>query len=96
MVERKCSSCGHWNKAEDYCVNCGAAVSPEAVEKERDRIRKEKMGEEKPSLLDVYREKAQTSKNPFVRIGFQILYSLAVFVGLIGAFLAWLTAMANA
>lgn len=95
MIERKCLQCGTWNKDEDECLNCGNALSPKAIEAEKEAIRKAQ-DPEKPSLLDVYLEKAKKSKYWAVRVGYRILYSIAVFVGLLGALVAWMAALANA
>ncbi len=95
MIERKCLQCQTWNEAEDYCKNCGEALSPKALDKKREeRLAAEEAARE-PTKLEIYQERAKNSKYLLVRIAYHIVYSIFLFIGAIGAFLAWLTAMAN-
>ena len=96
MVERKCLNCNTWNKDEDYCINCGSPISPKAIDKQKaDELAKIEANKV-PSKIEIYQEKARNSKYLIVRAGYYVVYSIFVFLGAIGAFLAWLAAMANA
>lgn len=96
MIERKCTSCKTWNKDEDYCTNCGASLSPKAIDKQKAQKRKEEEAKLVPSKLDVRLEKMKNSKNLFVRGTYQIIHGVTIIMAAFGAFLAWLVAMANA
>ncbi|MEX1003253.1 MAG: hypothetical protein WDZ35_14130 [Crocinitomicaceae bacterium] len=96
MIERKCLSCGVWNKGEDYCTNCGAALSPKALDKERTEQRLKEEAAIPLSKSEIWMKKAKNSKWLLVRWGYHLMYSITVIAGLIGAFLAWLVAMSNA
>jgi methionyl-tRNA synthetase len=95
MVERKCSNCGTWNTTEDYCKNCGAAVSPAAVNKEKIRKREEEEANKEPSNFDLFLERMKTSKYLLVRMAYKVMYGITMVAGAIGAFFAWMVAMAN-
>jgi len=96
MIERKCSNCGTWNNDEDYCKSCGTALSPKALDKQKTEQLKKEAAAIPPSKVDVFLEKAKTSKYLVVRIGYYIFYSIFLVLGAFGAFIAWLAAMANA
>ncbi|MBD3635861.1 MAG: hypothetical protein HUJ25_00855 [Crocinitomicaceae bacterium] len=96
MIERKCLNCGTWNKDEDYCVECKKPLSPKALDKEKEIQLRQEQKEAKPSKMEVYLNRARSSRYLLVRWGYYALYSLFVFVGLMGAVVAWMAAMANA
>ncbi|UKN02146.1 hypothetical protein K6119_01270 [Paracrocinitomix mangrovi] len=96
MIERKCTKCGTWNNDEDYCKKCDAPLSPLAIDKEKERIKKEKEAQQVPSKLDVLSEKAKNSKYWIVRVAYRIVYGMALVAGLFGAFMAWMAALSNA
>ena len=95
MIERKCLKCNTWNEAEDYCNKCGEALSPKALDLEREKRLAAEEAAREPTKLEIYQERAKNSKYLLVRIGYYIVYSIFMVIGGIGAFLAWLTAMAN-
>lgn len=92
MVERKCLSCGTWNKSEDFCSNCGAAISPKELEKIEDAKREALRKNQPKDKLDILLDKAKHSKYWFVRATFYILYSVAFIVFAIGSFVTYLVA----
>lgn len=96
MVERKCLNCNHWNKAEDYCLNCGAPISPKAIDALKEQERKEREIEEGPSKMEIYLEKARSHPNFFKRWGYKFIYSAGLIATLFAAFMAWMAALANA
>ncbi|MCB9224041.1 MAG: hypothetical protein H6582_07705 [Crocinitomicaceae bacterium] len=96
MIERKCTKCGTWNKDEDHCTSCGAALSPKAIDQEKEIKRKEEEANKQPSKFDLFLEKSKNSKFWIVRVGYYIMYSVTLIVGAFGAFVAWMVAMANA
>ena len=95
MLERKCLACNVWNNDEDYCLNCKEPISPLALDKAKEEKRKIALASMPVSKLDVLLEKAKTSKYLIVRMLYFTFYSVFLLIGGIGAFLAWLTAMAN-
>ena len=95
MIERKCLSCKVWNKDEDYCTNCGEPLSPKALDKLRDERLAEEEANRPPTLLEKYKAKAQNSRYLIVKISFYMVYGTLLFIGGLGAFMAWLTALAN-
>lgn len=92
MIERKCLSCGTWNKAEDFCTSCGAAISPKELEKIEEAKREEIRRNTPQDKLDEILEKAKNSKYWFVRFGFYILYSVALVIFGIGSFITFIVA----
>ena len=95
MAQRKCPNCSHWNIGKDYCEKCEAALSADAISKEREaRLIQEE--ENKPKdKTDIWIEKIKNHKYLFVRISFQILYSIwAIFMAFVG-FFVWLTIGSN-
>ena len=95
MIERKCLSCKTWNNEEDYCKNCGEALSPKALDVKREKRLADEEAAKVPSKVDVYLEKAKHSKYFLVRIVYYIVYSIFMIIGGLGAIMAWLTALAN-
>lgn len=95
MIERKCPHCGSWNGNEDYCKNCGEAISHEVLEK----IRYEKLTQEAqnkpPDKFDLFAAKLKNHRFFLLRWVYQIGYSIGMVFAAIGAFLAWMVAMAN-
>ena len=96
MIERKCLACGTWNKDEDLCINCSNPISPSAIITAKEKKRKEEDDAKiPPSKLDIYLEKAKNSRFLIIRLGYYIMYSIVMFIGAIGVFLAWMAALAN-
>lgn len=94
-IERKCSSCKQWNKDEDYCAHCGALLSPEILEKQREQLREERRKSIPPSKLDLFLERWENSRFLALRIIYKILYYTSVAFIAIASFFAWLAASPN-
>ena len=93
MIERKCSDCGTWNKGEDFCQNCNAALSPKEVIKAEDIVREKKRIKEVPvDKLDVWLKKQKNSKYLIVRIGYYVFGGVWFIVMGVASFFAYLTA----
>ena len=95
MIERKCPKCKHWNNAEDYCNQCNEPLSPLAIDKFKEDKKRIEEANKIPDKFDLFLESMKTSKYLLIRWAYHLLYSVFVVIGAIGAFLAWLTAMAN-
>lgn len=95
MIERKCLTCGTWNKAEDYCISCKAPISPKALDLKKQKEIEEEERLKVPSKTEVFLEKMKTSNYFLVRMVYYIFYSVFMVIGAFGAFLAWMAAMAN-
>lgn len=94
-IERKCLNCGTWNKANDFCTNCGSSISPQQITKERIEAREKEKREEKPSGVNVFLKKLKKSKNPFIKVTYYVLASLwAVYMFLLASVL-YLSAVSN-
>ena len=88
--------CGTWNKDEDFCTNCNQAIShKEIVKIEQEQKRIEEANKPKDKF-DLFAERLKTHDNVFYRILYKIGYSITLFFGVIGGFLAWVVAMVNA
>lgn len=94
-TERKCPSCGTWNKDEDYCTNCGALISPKIIEEKREEAREERRNSIPPTKLDLFLERWKNSKYLLLRIIYQIVYAISVTFIAIASFFAWLAASPN-
>ncbi len=95
MIERKCLSCGTWNQNEDFCKQCGNPISPLEINR-ADAFRKKLIEEQKPKdAFDRFAEKLKNHRYLTIRIFYKIGYSITVLFGAIGAFFAWIVAMAN-
>lgn len=95
MIERKCLNCGTWNKNNKFCIQCNEAVSPEEIEKIEIRKKRQEEANKPKDKFDLFAERLKTHKSPIVRFIYQIGYSVSVIFGAIGAFFAWMVAMAN-
>lgn len=93
-VERKCPNCHTWNNDDDYCVSCGTLLSPTLIEKKREEQR-ENERYRPPTAFDKFIERWKNSRFWFLRILYQILYSIGVIFITIASFFAWLTAAPN-
>lgn len=93
-IERKCSSCGHWNIGNIASCNfCNAPISPNNIIETRanQRVVEE---EQKPlDKIDVYLKKLKNHPNIFVRIPFLIMYSTWVIFMLITSALVYIVAL---
>ena len=95
MIERKCLNRGTWNNDEKYCTNCGSPIDPKEIKRlddEKKRIEEENKPKDK---FDLFVEKMKNHQSIFVRILYKIGYSIGMVFTAIGAFLAWMVAMAN-
>lgn len=87
-LERKCLYCNTWNKANDFCINCGKAISPAQLNKERLIEKTEKDKQNVPTKFDLFLAKIKTNTNPFIKIVYYILASVwAVYVLILGIIL---------
>jgi methionyl-tRNA synthetase len=92
-VERKCPSCGTWNKKEvDYCTNCGHLISPEIIQEKEAEEQKRKILLRKPGVLDRWFESFAQSKNPLVKLVYYILYSVWIVFSAIVGFVLYMVA----
>lgn len=93
-VERKCPSCGTWNKELDYCSKCGTVLSFELIEEEREKVR-EKRRYRPPSQFDRFIQRWKTSEYLFLRVTYKIVYAIGFAFFAIASFFAWLAASPN-
>jgi len=91
-IERKCSNCGQWNGAEDYCKKCNSPISIKVIEA-IETVEKKRIEAKKPEdKFDIWLNKVRHHRFFLIRFIFYIFYSVwIVFMG-IGSFVAWLTA----
>ena len=95
MIERKCLSCGTWNNDEDYCKNCNNPIKPSLI---RDIAYQSQIDAEKnkpKSKFDLFVLATKNHHYLLVRIIYKIVYSISMVFAAIGAFFAWMLAMAN-
>lgn len=95
MIERKCLSCGTWNKEEDHCTNCGNAISPKEIVKVETQRKRREEANKPPDKFEVIAERMKNHNYFFIRILYKIGYSIGLVFAGIGAFMAWIVAMAN-
>ncbi len=95
MIERKCLNCGTWNTTEDRCKNCETAVSQLEIDRVKARERRLIEAQKPKDAFELFKEKLQNHRYLFVRIIYKIGYSIAFLFGAIGAFFAWMIALAN-
>ena len=88
MIERKCKQCGHWNKDEDFCQSCGAALSPKAIDREKQATKKP----QGPSLPEQLLNKAREANYVILKLFYYSVYGITLAVISIGAFIAWFIA----
>lgn len=91
-VERRCLSCGTWNKDNDYCSSCNAPLAPEIIKEIKETERLEKIANQPPDKLDIFVEKWKNHKFFVVRLSFMICYSIWTVFMAIGGFFTWLAA----
>lgn len=94
-VERKCSSCGNWNRDNDYCATCGNPISPRVIEQIREKAREEERLKIPPTKLDVFIHKWKNSRFLPLRWLYKILYTIAFIFFAVASFFAWLAATPN-
>ena len=95
MIERKCLHCGIWNTIEDCCKSCGQPISQREIDRV-EALEKRAIELEKPKdAYQLFAEKLKNHRYLFVRIIYKIGYSITLVFGLIGAFFAWMIALAN-
>lgn len=95
MIERKCLSCGTWNKDEDHCTNCGNPISPEQIIKVETKRKKEEEANKPKDKFDLFAERMKNHESPFMRFIYKVGYSIGMVFAAIGGFFAWMVAMAN-
>ena len=95
MIERKCLNCGTWNTTEDCCNNCGSPVSQREIDRVSQKEKRLIESQKPKDAFELFTEKLQNHRYLFVRIIYKIGYSIAVVFGAIGAFFAWMIALAN-
>jgi methionyl-tRNA synthetase len=96
MIQRKCRNCGTWNDEEDYCKSCQSSLSPLALEKEKDALRKQEEETRTPSNFELWLGRIENHKFFLVRLFYKILRSIGIIFTFFGVFFAWLAALANA
>lgn len=86
-IERKCSSCGKWNNgAIENCIFCDAPISPKKIIETREKERKASEANEPLGKIDIYLKGLKEHPNFFIRILFNIVYSVwVVFMLIISA-----------
>lgn len=88
--EKKCPSCGHWNKGDlSKCGECHSHLDKNVILKEE---REKKFGKpkvEKPSWLENYLRRTENTTNPLVKIGrFFVLARWFTYMGIL-TFIIW-------
>jgi hypothetical protein len=91
-VERKCSKCATWNKAEDHCTNCGNLINPVIFAQVKHEEREEAIRNLPPTKLDIFIEKWRNHNNFIVKGTFYIFYSIWIVFMAIGGFFTWISA----
>ncbi len=92
---KKCPKCNFMNVNNDVCEKCGEILSYKKKQELREQkmlqeqIIKLKQEKEQPSFI----ERMKTNRFFLVRVIGYILYSAVVVISVIGAGIAWLTAM---
>ena len=94
-TERKCPTCGTWNKDEDYCTQCGTVLSPQLIEEKREEEREQRRNSIPPSKIDLFLKKWEHSNFLLLRILYKIVYGVTVAFIAIASFFAWLAASPN-
>ena len=94
-VERKCPSCNHWNKNEDYCSKCGTVLSPQIIEQKREEEREFRRQSTPKTSFDEFIEKWENSRFWILRIIYKILYTIWAIVMGIAFLFAYLTIGSN-
>ena len=88
-MERKCPSCGTWNNDNDFCKQCGMAISPKELEKLEVVKRQTFSDKVKKTMVDKGFIRFKNSKNPFLRELYKILYGFWVVYMAIISFILW-------
>ncbi|MFT5824305.1 MAG: putative membrane protein YvbJ [Crocinitomix sp.] len=95
MIERKCLSCGTWNKEEDNCTNCGNPISQKEIIKVETKKKRLEEANKPKDKFELFAERLKNHKYFFMRVIYKIGYSIGMVFATIGAFIAWGVAMAN-
>ncbi|MDG1913792.1 MAG: hypothetical protein P8I55_04280 [Crocinitomix sp.] len=95
MIERKCLSCSTWNKDEDHCTNCGNPISPTLIAKIETQRKQKEEANKPPGKLKVLADHMKNHKYFVMRAIYRIGYSIGMLFAALGAFFAWMVAMAN-
>lgn len=95
MIERKCLACGTWNNDEKFCKNCGNPIAPEEIERIEQKKKEIEEANKPKDKFDLFAERLKTHRLLVVRIIYKIGYSIGMVFAAIGAFFAWMVAMAN-
>ncbi len=95
IIERKCLNCGTWNKNEDFCTNCNHAISPKEIDRIQTKQKRIEEANKPKDKFDLLAERLKNHRYLFYRLIYKIGYSIGLFFAAIGAFLAWMVAMAN-
>lgn len=93
-IQRKCPSCGTWNKANSHCVNCNALLDPVLIQVEESNSRKPTWTK-KETAFDRFILKWQNHPFAPLRWLYKILYTIGVVFFAIASFFAWLAASPN-
>ena len=94
-VERKCLKCQTWNKDNDFCINCGAPISPVSIEKKREQEREKLKKPIVPSKFTKFLEIWKNSRFLPLRWLYYIFYSIAFVFFSIASFFVYLSVAGN-
>ena len=92
MIERKCRECNQWNDDRDFCIKCGAALSPKA----REAKKQANIIPEGPSIPEQLLAKARNARFLVLKFMYYSAYGILILFISIGGFIAWFTAVAAA
>jgi len=95
MIERKCLNCGTWNTIEDCCKTCGKPISQREIERVDAREKRIIELQKPKDAFQLFAEKLKNHRYFLVRVIYRIGYSITLVFGVIGAFFAWMIALAN-
>ncbi|NOQ73083.1 MAG: hypothetical protein GQ574_13845 [Crocinitomix sp.] len=95
MIERKCLSCGTWNKEEDHCSKCGNPISPKEIIKVETKKKKLEEANKPKGKFELFTERMKNHKYFLIRVFYKIGYSIGMVFAALGGFFAWMVAMAN-
>lgn len=91
-TERKCGNCGEWNTVS-VCTSCGSELDPKKIRVQKIRAVQEEKKLEPKLKMDIFFAKWKATRNPFLKLGYWIGYSIwTIYMGIISfilLFIAW-------